>query len=433
VGNKTEKMGSRGGVSKLRNFSSYLSRGTTQSTLPPPVSRLEALSGSSKGFIYALAGFMGGSAFIYYLINPERMRMKQLQSISEEQIDERKKLLTPRERRFIKFSSVEYKGRIYMTPQDFLESVIESEPKPRLKRRKLNSYEVDSIRVNTPTMKENDCNLFRNCGGKGLISYSEYLFLLTILIKPTSGFRIAFSMLDQDGNHKIDKEEFKILETIFSCASKERGNTEHETGDHYLQRDDEVDTSLLVHFFGKQGDIELRFEDFFKFMDNLQTEVLHMEFGEFSKGSSVISELDFARILLRYTFLNSEDYDNILNRLYGRLEEERGISFQEFKDFCQFLNNLDDFQIAMRMYTLADKAITQEEFGRAVYICTGKQLSTHIISVVFQIFDEDGDGLLTYQEFVAIMKDRVHRGLKSYSRQEGWEGFKHCIRQEMKS
>jgi hypothetical protein len=30
-----------------------------------------------------------------------------------------------------------------------------------------------------------------------------------------------------------------------------------------------------------------------------------------------------------------------------------------YQDFCQFLNNLDDFQIAMRMYTLADKAISQ--------------------------------------------------------------------------
>jgi Ca2+-binding EF-hand superfamily protein len=36
--------------------------------------------------------------------------------------------------------------------------------------------------------------------------------------------------------------------------------------------------------------------------------------------------------------------------------------------------------------------------------------------LVFQIFDDDGDGLLSYQEFVAMMKDRIHRGLKSYSR-----------------
>jgi len=42
------------------------------------------------------------------------------------------------------------------------------------------------------------------------IFLSEYLFLLTILIKPQSGFKIAFAMLDQDGNERIDKEEFKV-------------------------------------------------------------------------------------------------------------------------------------------------------------------------------------------------------------------------------
>lgn len=41
-----------------------------------------------------------------------------------------------------------------------------------------------------------------------------------------------------------------------------------------------------------------------RFMENLQTEVLEMEFQEFAKGADVISELDFARIMLRYTYLD---------------------------------------------------------------------------------------------------------------------------------
>ncbi len=69
------------------------------------------------------------------------------------------------------------------------------------------------------------------------------------------------------------------------------------------------------------------------------------------------------------------------------------------------------------MYTLADKAISEDEFGRAVTICTGRTLSRHLVHTVFQIFDNDGDGLLSYQEFVAMMKDRVNRGLKTFSRQ----------------
>lgn len=37
--------------------------------------------------------------------------------------------LTSRERRFIKFASVEFDGQLYMTPQDFLDSVVEQEPR----------------------------------------------------------------------------------------------------------------------------------------------------------------------------------------------------------------------------------------------------------------------------------------------------------------
>lgn len=40
-------------------------------------------------------------------------------------------------------------------------------------------------------------------------------------------------------------------------------------------------------------------------MANLQTEVLELEFNEFSKGKVAITEVDFAKILLRYTHLVS--------------------------------------------------------------------------------------------------------------------------------
>ena len=93
---------------------------------------------------------------------------------------------------------MEYRGQIYMTPQDFLESVIEAEPKPRLKRRNLTEKDLSGMQSQTPDIRKNCDTLFRSLGNKGFISYTEYLFLLTILIKPSSGFKIAFCMLDQD-------------------------------------------------------------------------------------------------------------------------------------------------------------------------------------------------------------------------------------------
>ena len=48
---------------------------------------------------------------------------------SQDELADKAIKLTARERRFIKFASVEYDGQIYMTPQDFLESVVEQEPR----------------------------------------------------------------------------------------------------------------------------------------------------------------------------------------------------------------------------------------------------------------------------------------------------------------
>ena len=45
----------------------------------------------------------------------------------------------------------------------------------------------------------------------------------------------------------------------------------------------------------------------------------------------------------------------------------QGISFNEFKKFCQFLNNLDDFAIAMKMYTYAQQPVSQGEASKLNY------------------------------------------------------------------
>ncbi|XP_017864063.1 PREDICTED: calcium uptake protein 3, mitochondrial isoform X5 [Drosophila arizonae] len=342
--------------------------------------------------------------------------------------------LTARERRFIKFASVEYENQLYMTPQDFLESVVEQEPRPRLKRRVLSTDEVEKYKDHTPAIKKGSSHLFRNLRDKGIVSYTEYLFLLSVLTKPKSGFRIAFNMFDTDGNQRVDKAEFLVMERIFSGAWKEKhgeqtleeydsdsdSNEREETAierDYVddvegLQRRHMVPTTLQLHLFGKRGTGVITYDHFYRFMDNLQTEVLELEFNEFSKGQSFITELDFAKILLRYTYLATDEYDVFLERLLQRVKDEKGISFNDFRDFCHFLNNLDDFTIAMRMYTLADRSISKDEFARAAKICTGYSLSEHLIDTVFAIFDADGDGLLHYKEFIAIMKDRLHRGFR---------------------
>lgn len=193
--------------------------------------------------------------------------------------------------------------------------------------------------------------------------------------------------------------------------------------------DEKTETTLLVHFFGKKGKAELKFEDFYRFMDNLQTEVLEIEFLSYSKGLPTISEEDFARILLRYT--NVDDVNEYLENVRHCIPDEKGITFEEFRSFFQFLNNLEDFAIAMQMYNFANRSVGQDEFTRAVYVATGIKLTRHLVNTVFKIFDEDRDDKLSHKEFIGVMKDRLHRGDGGVRMEEKFTSFKSCMKKEL--
>ncbi|XP_035682365.1 calcium uptake protein 3, mitochondrial-like isoform X8 [Branchiostoma floridae] len=366
--------------------------------------------------------------------------------------------MSDRERRFREFSSVEYKGQMYMTPRDFLESVTEERPRPRIGRRPLMDDDVSHMLKKTPSRHKGSTKFFRSMHEEGIISFTEYLFLLCILTKPHAGFNIAFNMFDTDGNQRVDKNEFMVLQEIFRKKNDKRKAKEEAEGVSAVQKytssspiqlerswgrsvgnskllaDGNVqDTTLLVHLFGVKGKDDLNFQDFYKFMDNLQTEILELEFLEFARGMPTISEIEFAQILLRYTHLPDAAHDAIIERLKDRIPEEKGITFDQFKPFFQFLNNLDDFAIAMQMYTFANQPVEQAEFKRAVKVSTGIDLAPHVINTVFQIFDEDGDGKLSHKEFISVMKDRIHRGFRSHLiKHEGWDGYKACVVHEMR-
>ena len=136
-------------------------------------------------------------------------------------------IITPRQKLFFQFASVEYEGIPYMTPQDFLESVTEDHPRPRLKRKILSKEKYMSFLKNTPSRRYGSNKLFRSLEDQGIISYSEYLFLLCVITRPKSNFRIAFNMFDQDGDQRVDKNEFLLLERVMSKQAVKL-NTENE-------------------------------------------------------------------------------------------------------------------------------------------------------------------------------------------------------------
>ncbi|KAM4708155.1 calcium uptake protein 3, mitochondrial isoform 8-T8 [Discoglossus pictus] len=358
---------------------------------------------------------------------------KETSSTARPDLEDLDMYASSREQRFRMFASLEYEGQLYMTPRDFLHSVTTDEPKSPKQWKSISKQELNQMLLDTPAVWKGSSRFFRTLGEKGMVSYTEYLFLLCILTKPHAGFKIAFNMFDTDGNQMVDREEFLVLQEIFRKKNEKKERKGDEEKCAQLGADEltstMIHTTLLVHFFGKKGKVELNFEDFYRFMDNLQTEVLEIEFLSYSKGMNTISEEDFAHILLRYT--NVENTSSYLENVRFRIPEEKGISFDEFRSFFQFLNNLEDFAIAMQMYNFASRSIGQDEFKRAVYVATGLKLSPHLVNTVFKIFDVDKDDQLSYKEFIGIMKDRLHRGFRGYKTVQRYTTFKACLKKQL--
>nr|CAH7720288.1 unnamed protein product [Callosobruchus chinensis] len=342
--------------------------------------------------------------------------------------------LTSAEKRFIKFASVKYDGQLYMTPEDFLDCVIYTEPRPRIQRKHLTDHEMDFIKSNTPTVEKSSSRLFRDIHHHGIISYVEYLFLLSMLSKPRTQFKIAFNAIDRDENGVVDLDEYCIIERIFSDIWKGRkerlsGDDKKDTEDsEAIHMEHDVQTTLKLHFFGPDGKSVLSFKSFSKFTRDLQKEVLETEFFEFARGFDVISEVEFLKIILRYSFLDTYDYREYLDDVL-KIKDPKGITFDEFKDFCDFLNHLEDFKYAVTLCTPVKHGISKYDFSRAVKVSTNVHLSDHLIETIFAIFGKDG--LLDFEEFMEIAKERQKRVFQTHTKSEGWEGFKACVRNEV--
>ncbi|KAF6120367.1 mitochondrial calcium uptake 2 [Phyllostomus discolor] len=408
-------------VSRLAAGGSRLLRGVTAGL------QTVRASGSVAASVASLALAGAGVALYHGRVNgaaPQgRLTVQAQENASSGKMMEK---LSLRKQRFMQFSSLEHEGAYYMTPRDFLFSVMFEHIERKTSVKKLTKKDIEDVLA---AIQRTHCGstFFRDLGDKGLISYTEYLFLLTILTKPHTGFHVAFKMLDADGDEMVEKKEFFKLQKIISKQDDLKTITNETECQEPEVKESEINTTLQIRFFGKRGERKLHYREFRRFMENLQTEVQEMEFLQFSKGLSFMRKEDFAEWLLFFT--NTENKDIYWKNVREKLSAGESISLDEFKSFCHFTTHLEDFAIAMQMFNLAHRPVRLAEFKRAVKVATGQELSNNILDTVFKIFDLDGDECLSHGEFLGVLKNRMHRGLwvtQQQSVQEYWK----CVKKE---
>lgn len=311
----------------------------------------------------------------------------------------------------VKISSLDG-TEIYMTPDDFLRAITPGSKQPDgLGLDQYKRYDPKSVQQKLDLALDED-SIFYKLGSAGLITFSDYIFLLTVLSTSRRHFEIAFRMFDLNGDGDVDCEEFEKVATLIrqqtSIGSRHRDHA--NTGNTFKG----VNSALTTYFFGPTLKQKLTIERFLEFQEQLQREILSLEFLRKNPDENGnIAEAEFTELLLAYAGYPQKKKARMLKRVKKAFRDHgRGISREDYLNFFHFLNNINDVDTALTFYHIAGASIDQPTLKHVAKTVAKVDLSDHVINVVFTIFDENLDGQLSNREFIAVMKNRLLRGLE---------------------
>ncbi|KAG5871889.1 hypothetical protein JTB14_033122 [Gonioctena quinquepunctata] len=301
---------------------------------------------------------------------------------------------------------------VYMTPDDFLRAITPGMKQPDgLGLDQYKRYDPKTMQQKLELTLDED-SIFYKLGSSGLITFSDYIFLLTVLSTSRRHFEIAFRMFDFNGDGDVDNEEFEKVATLIrqqtSIGSRHRDHA--NTGNTFKG----VNSALTTYFFGPTQKQKLTIEKFLDFQVKLQREILSLEFQRKNPDENGnITEADFTELLLAYAGYPQKKKARMLKRVKKTFRDHgKGISRQDYLNFFHFLNNINDVDTALTFYHIAGASIDQQTLKHVAKTVAHVDLSDHVIHVVFTIFDENQDGQLSNKEFIAVMKNRLLRGLE---------------------
>ncbi|XP_069466623.1 LOW QUALITY PROTEIN: calcium uptake protein 1, mitochondrial [Ambystoma mexicanum] len=307
-------------------------------------------------------------------------------------------------------------SEVFMTPQDFVRSITPNEKQPEnlgLDQFHVKRYDGKKLSQEKEKFADED-SIFFTLGECGLISFSDYIFLTTVLSTPQRNFEIAFKMFDLNGDGEVDMEEFEQVQSIIrSQTSMGMRHRDRSTTGNTLKTS--FSSALTTYFFGAFGaDLKgkLTIKSFLEFQRRLQHDVLKLEFERQDPVNGRITERQFGRMLLAYSGVQSKKLTVMLKQLKQRFKDGEGLTFEEVENFFTFLKNINDVDTALSFYHMAGASLDKVTMQQVARTVAKVELSDHVCDVVFALFDCDGNGELSNKEFIAIMKQRLMRGLE---------------------
>merc|ERR1712025_1149245 len=304
-----------------------------------------------------------------------------------------------------------------MTPQDFLRSITPGLKQPEnLGLDKYVTVNADEVGTVVQNLGMDDESIFQKLSSGGLISFSDYIFLLTVLSTSRRHFEVAFKMFDLNGDGNVDADEFEKVTDLMKQHSS-TGARHRDHGNKQASTFKGINTGLKTYFFGEDLKGNLTVDRFLQFQKLLQEEILALEFRKNvpdGSASGTISEKDFADLLIAYAGFQPKKRAKMLRRVKKTFDEENcpGVDLTDYLNFYQVLYSINEIDTALQFYHIAGAPIERSTMKHVAKTVAHVELSDHLVDVVFTLFDTDGDGKLSNKEFVSVMKQRVMRGLE---------------------
>ena len=290
--------------------------------------------------------------------------------------------------RFNHYASIRKNGKRYMTPEDFLLSLLAS-PKKELD----DKAAADDIKALFGVVDRND---------DGKISFREYSVLMVLLATSLCDFELAFRMFDTENKGSLAPTEFQAMMQAFGDANSKPSHK----------------GQIMRKLFGPNCDQRCTFSCFKTAVNDLHMEVTKAEFRQYdTKRQGTISSEHFGR-LISDSMLGSHLPFFIVENIRKMKANATSVRFSTWASFSSIMRDADAIGEAIQLYTSADLPLRREDLNRAVSAVGLPKLSEQEVDLVFALFDKNNDGTLEYEEFISVMSSKVSFHVRPRMRSE---------------
>lgn len=320
------------------------------------------------------------------------------------------------------------KGTVFMTPDDFVRSITPGSMQPaELDLDSYNKIQEDTLKAFLKKLQKSSSesrsdaakkskNVFDDITKEGLISFSDYIFLLTVLSTSARHWKILFKVFDQNGDGDVDIDEFMTVMKLAQSSSA-TGEKHRDTGDNKVKTNKK---SAIINYFFHSADTTLTLEEFETFYNKLRHDILRVQFDkECPDKDDKINLMSVCKMLLAY--IERIDVSSgqqlarckaVLNELgHKPLKRSQGVTFEQVKMLFEFLSCIEDIEMALDMHTSANVELNKKEFRHVAFVVSNYNLPEKLVDAVYAVFDEDQSGGLSHQEFLKTIKSRASFGL----------------------